>query len=114
MDLTTEMSDCISEQLQAAQRSDAVDEKGSDGEEGEPQPEAESATNTRDEVDRLHHVVLVLHCDPPADLYGEETWAGGPAALRHQAQLRRGHRGEGLRGEAVGHLRARLGAGVIR
>ena len=49
----------MSEHFQAAQRSDTVNDERPDGEEGETQPEAQGAPDTREEVHRLHHVVLL-------------------------------------------------------
>ena len=49
----------MSEHFQAAQRSDTVNDERPDGEEGETQPETEGAPDTREEVHRLHHVVLL-------------------------------------------------------
>ena len=36
-----------------------LDDEGSQGEEGETEPESQCASNTRDQVHRLHHIVLL-------------------------------------------------------
>ena len=55
----------------------------------------------------------ILHSDPPTELYGDEAGPVSPVTLGHQQQLGGRQGGERLGGEAVGHVRTRLGAGVI-
>ena len=48
-----------SENFHARERLKSVNAESSDGEEGESKPESQSSSNTRDQIYRLHHVILL-------------------------------------------------------
>ena len=48
-----------SENFPAGERFKSVNAESSDGEEGESKPESQSSSNTRDQIYRLHHVILL-------------------------------------------------------
>ena len=50
-----------SENFPAGERFKSVNAESSDREEGESQPESQSSSNTRDQIYRLHHVILLKH-----------------------------------------------------
>ena len=50
-----------SENFPAGERFKSVNAESSDREEGESQPESQSSSNTRDEIYRLDHVVLLKY-----------------------------------------------------
>ena len=52
---------CISWHFPAIERFESVNAESSDGEEGKSQPESQSSSNTRDQIYRLHHVILLKH-----------------------------------------------------
>ena len=93
-----------SENFQTGDRFQSVNAESSDGEEGESQPESQSSSNTRDQIYRLHHVILlkhlsisicytymlsyyIFHDDSATELYGDQTGILPPGAAGHQAGL---------------------------